>query len=90
MSEAALMWAGIGIAVANLITIFWRTASLETKVEVVKQILSGRGGVLERVEHLEQRFDEEIEKADTAHKNFELALQDHARRIETIEQRRTA
>lgn len=84
-----LLWSAIGIAILNLIAIFWRTSLLATKVEVVNQVLTGRGGVIERVEHLEERFDKEIEKADRVHKDYELALQDHARRVETME-RRTA
>lgn len=75
--------------IVNLIAIFWRTSFLATKVEVVNQVITGRGGVIERVEHLEERFDKEIEKADRVHKDYELKLQDHARRIETME-RRTA
>ena len=75
--------------IVNLIAIFWRTSLLATKVEVVNQVLTGRGGVIERVEHLEERFNKEIEKADNVHKDYDLKLQDHARRIETME-RRTA
>lgn len=84
-----LLWSALGIAILNLIAIFWRTSLLATKVEVVNQVLTGRGGVIERVEHLEERFNKEIEKADNVHKDYELKLQDHARRIETME-RRTA
>lgn len=66
-----LLWSAIGIAILNLIAIFWRTSLLATKVEVVNQVLTGRGGVIERVEHLEDKFDKEILKADTLHKDYE-------------------
>lgn len=84
--------------VVNLVAIFWRTANIEKKSEVMHATLSGqidgvqksmdgRGGLIERVEHLEEKFDKEILKADTLHKDYELKLQDHARRLESVERR---
>ncbi len=87
--------------VVNLVAIFWRTAAIERKsdvnhatlsgqIDAVQRSMDGRGGVIERVEHLEEKFDQEILKADTLHKDYELKLQDHARRIDTLEQRRAS